>query len=124
MNTCFTSVNSKTLSESQRDILDMIATDRHLDEILCAICQMLDAQSPEIFSSILLADAEGKRLLSAAAPGLPIEYSQAIHGMAIGPQEGTCGTAAFRRELVVTEDIALDPSWERFRSLALGHNLH
>ncbi len=59
MNTCSTSFNSKTLSESQRDILDMIATDRHLDEILCAICQMLDAQSPEIFSSILLADAEG-----------------------------------------------------------------
>lgn len=124
MNTCFTSFNSKALSESQRDILDMIATDRHLDEILCAICQILDAQSPEIFSSILLADAEGKRLLNGAAPGLPIEYSQAIHGMAIGPQEGTCGTAAFRRELVVTEDIALDPSWERFRSLALGHNLH
>lgn len=47
MNTCSTSFNSKTLSESQRDILDMIATDRHLDEILCAICQMLDAQSPK-----------------------------------------------------------------------------
>lgn len=102
----------------------MIATDHHLDEILCAICQMLDAQSPEFFSSILLADAEGKRLLSGAAPGLPVEYSKAIHGMAIGPQEGTCGTAAFRRELVVTEDIAHDPSWERFRSLALGYNLH
>lgn len=43
--------------------------------------------------------------------------------MAIGPQEGTCGTAAFRRELVVTEDIPRDPSWERFRGLALGHNL-
>ncbi|AQZ95861.1 putative bifunctional diguanylate cyclase/phosphodiesterase [Halopseudomonas phragmitis] len=124
MNTCSTSFNSKALSESQNSILDMIATDRHLDEILCAICQMLDAQFPEVFSSILLADAEGKRLLSGAAPGLPVEYSQAIHGMAIGPQEGTCGTAAFRRELVVTEDIARDPSWERFRSLALRHNLH
>jgi len=62
-------------------------------------------------------------LLSGAAPGLPVEYSEAIHGMAIGPREGTCGTAAFRRELVVTEDIARDPIWERFRGLALGHNL-
>lgn len=26
-------------------------------------------------------------------------------------------------ELVVTEDIARDPNWERFRDLALGHNL-
>ncbi len=101
----------------------MIATDHHLGDILIAICQMLDAEAPETFCSILLTDAEGRHLLSGAAPSLPAEYSEAIHGMAIGPQEGTCGTAAFRRELVVTEDIARDPSWERFRSLALGHNL-
>jgi len=115
--------HSKTFPESPTDILGMIATDHHLGEILSAICQMQDAQSPETFCSILLTDAEGKRLLSGAAPGLPVEYSEAIHGMAIGPQEGTCGTAAFRRELVITEDIARDPKWERFRGLALGHNL-
>lgn len=117
------SFQSKTFPQSQRDILGMIATDQHLGDVLCAICQMLDTQTPETYCSILLADAEGKHLLNGAAPGLPIEYSEAIDGMAIGPQEGTCGTAAFRRELVVTEDIALDPNWERFRSLALGHNL-
>lgn len=117
------SFHSKTFPESQRDILGMIATDHHLGDILCAICQMLDAQAPETVCSILLTDADGRHLLSGAAPGLPAEYNEAIHGMAIGPQEGTCGAAAFRRELVVTEDIARDPNWERFRSLALGHNL-
>jgi len=116
--------HSNTFPESQRDILGMIASDQHLDEILTAICQMQNAQSPDTFCSILLTDAEGKHLLSGAAPGLPAKYSEAIHGMAIGPREGTCGTAAFRREMVVTEDIAQDPNWERFRSLALGHNLH
>mgnify|MGYP006196498159 FL=1 len=123
MNTCRTRMHSKTLADSQRDILGMIATDHHLGEVLCAICQMIDTQAPKTFSSILLTDAEGKHLLNGAAPGLPAAYSEAVHGMAIGPQEGTCGTAAFRRELVVTEDIARDPNWERFRSLALGHNL-
>lgn len=116
--------HSNTFPESQRDILGMIASDQHLDEILTAICEMQNAQSPDTFCSILLTDAEGKHLLSGAAPGLPAKYSEAIHGMAIGPREGTCGTAAFRREMVVTEDIAQDPKWERFRSLALGHNLH
>lgn len=116
--------HSNTFPESQRDILGMIASDQHLDEILNAICQMQNAQSPDTFCSILLTDAEGKHLLSGAAPGLPAKYSEAIHGMAIGPREGTCGTAAFRREMVVTEDIAQDPNWERFRSLALEHNLH
>jgi diguanylate cyclase (GGDEF)-like protein/PAS domain S-box-containing protein len=116
--------HSNTFPESQRNILGMIASDQHLDEILTAICEMQNAQSPDTFCSILLTDAEGKHLLSGAAPGLPAKYSEAIHGMAIGPREGTCGTAAFRREMVVTEDIAQDPNWERFRSLALGHNLH
>ncbi|MBD8755387.1 putative bifunctional diguanylate cyclase/phosphodiesterase [Pseudomonas coleopterorum] len=116
--------HSNTFPESQRDILGMIASDQHLDEILTAICEMQNAQSPDRFCSILLTDAEGKHLLSGAAPGLPAKYSEAIHGMAIGPREGTRGTAAFRREMVVTEDIAQDPNWERFRSLALGHNLH
>lgn len=123
MNTRCTSFHSVALPESQRDILGMIATNHQLDDILAAICLMLDAQDPDTFCSILLTDAEDKHLLNGAAPGLPPEYSQAIHGMPIGPQEGTCGTAAFRRELVVTVDITLDPSWERFRSLALGHNL-
>lgn len=113
----------KTFPESLSEILGMIATDHHLGDILFAICQMLDAEARDTFCSILLTDPEGRHLLSGAAPSLPAEYSEAIHGMAIGPQEGTCGIAAFRRELVVTEDIARDPNWGRFRSLALGHNL-
>lgn len=113
----------KTFPESLSEILGMIATDHHLGDILFAICQMLDAEARDTFCSILLTDPEGRHLLSGAAPSLPAEYSEAIHGMAIGPQEGTCGTAAFRRELVVTEDIARDPNWGRFRSLALGHIL-
>ncbi|MDR0188930.1 EAL domain-containing protein [Pseudomonas yamanorum] len=117
------SLQNQTPPKSERDLLGMIANDRNLDEILSVICHMLDAQSVDAFCSILLVDAEGKRLLSTAAPGLPVEYSRAINGMVIGPQEGTCGTAAFRRELVITEDIADDPSWGRFRDLALGYNL-
>lgn len=41
------SFHSKTFPESQRDILGMIATDHHLGDILCAICQMHDAQTPK-----------------------------------------------------------------------------
>ncbi|MEN5302575.1 GGDEF domain-containing protein [Pseudomonas sp. TWI628] len=123
MNTSCTSSHSMALPESQRDILGMIATNHQLHDILTAICLMIDAQDPGTLCSVLLTDAQGKHLLKGAAPGLPPAYSEAIHGMPIGPREGTCGTAAFRRELVVTADIARDPSWERFRSLALGYNL-
>lgn len=123
MNIHCTSYHSTALADSRHDILGMIAADHQLEDILTAICLMIDAQDPGTLCSILLTDAQGKHLLTGAAPSLPPAYTEAIHGIPIGPQEGTCGTAAFRRELVVTADIALDPNWERFRSLALGHNL-
>ena len=37
---------------------------------------------------------------------------EAVDGQPIGRKAGSCGTAAFRREPVVVEDIATDPLWE------------
>lgn len=48
---------------------------------------------------------------------------RAIDGQAIGPQAGSCGTAAYRREPVIVEDIATDPLWEPYRETALAHGL-
>ncbi|NOM41669.1 hypothetical protein G9P95_30135, partial [Klebsiella pneumoniae] len=57
MNTSCTSYHSMALSESQRDILGMIATNHQLHDILTAICLMIDAQDPGTLCSILLTDA-------------------------------------------------------------------
>ncbi len=74
-----------------------------------------------ILTSILLVD--GKQLRHGAAPSLPEAYCQAIDGLAYGPAEGSCGTAAhFGRPVYVT-DIATDPFWEKYRDLALEHGL-
>jgi GAF domain-containing protein len=58
-----------------------------------------------------------------AAPSLPEEYSNAIHGVTIGPMVGSCGTAAFTARTVVVTDIAVDPRWASFRELPLKHSL-
>src|ERR1700761_4805029 len=47
----------------------------------------------------------------------------AIDGLTIGPDAGSCGTAAYLGSPVVAEDIALDPRWADFRGLALRHGL-
>jgi diguanylate cyclase (GGDEF)-like protein len=56
--------------------------------------------------------------LLAAAPSLPDSYNNAIHGLAIGPDVGACGTAAFLRERVICADIANDPRWKLFAEVA------
>ncbi len=74
-------------------------------------------------ASLLLLDEEGQRLLHGAAPSLPEAYNAAIHGISIGEQVGSCGTAAFLQKEVVVADIANDPRWHNFKDLALTHGL-
>lgn len=116
-------VQNQAFTESQRDILGMISMDRPQSETLEAVCHMIEAQEPESFCSVLLLDAEGKQLYTGAAPSLPEAYNLAIDGAAIGPNAGSCGTAAYRRQLVVVEDIETDPLWADYRDLARLHGL-
>ena len=44
-------------------------------------------------------------------------------GFEIGPMVGACGTAAFKNETVIVENIAKDPLWKNFKGLALTYNL-
>jgi signal transduction histidine kinase len=67
--------------------------------------------------------SEGNRLQHGAAPSLPQGYIAAIDGESIGPDAGSCGTAAYRGEPVIVSDIGTDPLWERYRDFALSHGL-
>jgi hypothetical protein len=77
----------------------------------------------DLITSILLLGADGKQLFHAAAPRLPQAYRDAIDGSQIGPCAGSCGTAAYERRPVYVSDIATDPLWENYRSIALPHGL-
>ena len=48
---------------------------------------------------------------------------RAIDGEPIGPRAGSCGTAIYRREAVVVEDIETDPLWTDYRPIARVHGL-
>ena len=94
--------------EGQKKILELIAQGAALPDVLASLCRLVEEQSgEEVLASILLAD--GGRLRHGAAPSLPDAYNRAIDGVPIGPAEGSCGTAAFRREPVYVTDIATDP---------------
>ncbi|MDP2326312.1 MAG: GAF domain-containing protein, partial [Gammaproteobacteria bacterium] len=107
----------------QRSMLDLIASGASLAESLDAIARLVESQAPEMHCSILVTDEAETHLRHGAAPSLPAEYNAAVDGEPIGPVAGSCGTAAFRRELVVVADIASDPLWENYRDTALRHGL-
>jgi diguanylate cyclase (GGDEF)-like protein/PAS domain S-box-containing protein len=102
----------------QHKVLNALARELPLLEVMELICREIEHVAPDVVVSILRVDAED-RLEPLAAPSLPDSVSQALRGVKIGPDVGTCGTAAYWGEQVVTTDIANDPHWNAFSQLVL-----
>jgi GAF domain-containing protein len=102
----------------QSQILEMVAANAPLSDILNRLVLLIEAQSPEMLCSVLLLSDDGEHVRHGAAPNLPEEYVKAIDGAPIGPKKGSCGTAMFRGEPVIVRDVWVDPLWEEYRGLA------
>lgn len=113
---------SRHIQRLQRDVLEAVAQDRPLAEVMDLICRRVELIAPDIVCSILAVDEEA-RLHPLAAPSLPPHFATSVEGMPIGPQHGSCGTAAWRKAPVVVEDIETDPLWAPFRHLPLALGL-
>jgi diguanylate cyclase (GGDEF)-like protein/PAS domain S-box-containing protein len=105
----------------QARLLELIATSTPLSDFFNELILMIEAHLPGIIGSILLLSPDRRHLLTGAAPGLDNAYCAAIHGVAIGPKVGSCGTAAFRGEPVFVSDIQSDPLWEDYADLVRPH---
>lgn len=109
---------SRQIQTLQRDVLEAVAQDMPLRQVMNLICKRVETIFPEVISTIVAIDPD-KRLRPLAAPSLPQYYTQAIDGLPIGPVTGSCGTSAYRGEPVVTEDIETDALWADYSGLVL-----
>jgi len=111
------------LLAGQKRVLETIAGGAPLGEALAAVTRLFEDEFPGTLCTVVLLDAAGRRIARCIGPSLPPAYNAALAGLEIGPEAGSCGTAAWRRELVVSADIATDPRWEPYRALAREHGL-
>lgn len=58
-----------------------------------------------------------------ASPSLPAAYVTSISGLTIGPDQGSCGTAAYTCETVIVPDIEHDSKWTNFKNAAIPYGL-
>jgi PAS domain S-box-containing protein len=112
---------AEALLTGEKRILEMVAKGDPLPQILDSVCRFVEEDATGFLASILL--LHGNRLRHGGAPSLPKIYTDAIDGALIGPSAGSCGTAAYRGEQVIVEDIATDPLWTDYRGIALPHSL-
>jgi GAF domain-containing protein len=106
------------LQAGQKHVLELVAKDAPLVEVLDDILRVVEQQSPGMICSILLVDESGTALRHVVSRRLPEECRTAMEQVAIGPNVGSCGTAAYLRERVIVEDVTVDPRWLDFRDLA------
>src|SRR6266705_1808897 len=123
-------VNVKTPSQAEsllaaeKRTLEMMANGASLSKVLNDLCASIDAHAPPVASMVCLMDPDGKELFPGAGPHIPAALTAAITPWPIGPNRGSCGTAAFTKQRVIIPDISNDPRWpDKARDLALNHGV-
>jgi diguanylate cyclase (GGDEF)-like protein len=111
------------LVASHNRVHDLIAGAAPLRDVLTEVLESIERHDPSIKASVLMLDPASSALHSGVGPSLPPDYLAAIDGVVIGPNVGTCGSAAWSGRLTVTENIAGDPKWAPIRHLARGAGL-
>lgn len=115
--------NVTELLDAQEDVFRLIATDSPLVDTLRKICELIELvlnDKNALTSIVLIDELKISKVISAQ---LPKAYSDALIGIEIGPSVGSCGTAMYKKESVIVEDIASNPLWADYKQLALEHNL-
>lgn len=113
---------SKQLRSLQQLIMAALADELPITEIADRLCRRVEVLAPDVVSSVLHIDSDGL-IHPLGSPSLPEEYSAALDGVAIGPDVGSCGTAAYLGEPVLAMDLETDPRWQPFKAMPLALGL-
>jgi PAS domain S-box-containing protein len=107
---------AEALLAGQNDLLHGIVAGVSLSDTMDGLVRLIEAQLPGALGSVMVADVSSAptgtpaRLRLGAAPGLPMEYRKDLlrDGVAIAPDAGPCGIAAYLGEPVLSVDLAAD----------------
>jgi diguanylate cyclase (GGDEF)-like protein len=116
--------NSSLVIEEERRMLDLMARGASLGDVLDTLTRAIERISAGALCTVLLLDEVHRRnLLKCSGPSMPEEYLAAVNGLEIGPNVGACGSAAYRNQTVIVEDIATDVLFEQGREFILSYGL-
>ncbi|MEM9005255.1 MAG: PAS domain S-box protein [Cyanobacteria bacterium P01_F01_bin.86] len=114
---------AESLLEDQYQILEKIAKAEPLQDIFQSFLTAMEKYLPETACSIIL--CQDGHLCHPFAPSLPKAYTEAVSASVVPIEEGigSCGTAAYRRAMVISEDIDTDPLWPNFKHLVVPYGI-
>lgn len=116
---------TKRLREMERLEGDILRLNSDLNiplrEVLNTYLMGLEGFFPQMLSCIHR--VKNGRLTNGVSPSLPPAYVELIEGVAVGEDQGSCGSAAAIGQQVIVGDIANDPKWDTRKAKALEYQL-
>jgi diguanylate cyclase (GGDEF)-like protein/PAS domain S-box-containing protein len=109
---------TRQLRSLQQLILSALADEIPITEIADQLCRRVEELAPDVVASVLHIDAIG-HIHPLGGPSLPEDYSGALDGVAIGPNVGSCGSAAWFGKAALATDIDTDPRWQPYKARPL-----
>ena len=108
----------------REDLLDRASNGESTHEVLNVLVREAQkASGGDARIAIFIADPESACLNFAAAAGLAESYTKAVDGFQIGPNQPSCGKAAYIGETVIVGDVANDTNWSPYLQLAQEHGI-
>jgi diguanylate cyclase (GGDEF)-like protein len=117
------SLSPEQLLAAQGEVLELVARGAPVSETLNAISRFSESALPAMKASVLVYEPSSQTLRKGGYGSLPDTFANAVDGLVPGPCSGSCGTAAFRKERVISEDVQVDPLWGAFRDFAAGFGI-
>lgn len=111
------------LVQDQYSAIEAITRQATLEAKLNEICYLIEHQVPGAMCTVMLADKQRTTLSLQAAPSFPAEFRAALKALPIQDNAGACGTAAFRRQPVIVEDMRKDERFAPYTVLLDQYNL-
>lgn len=104
--------------EAQQNIHELIAQQHPLEQTLDAIADWVGSMMPGALVSIMQFHPASNSLSLIPSDRFSDRFSQAMQGIQVAENMGTCGTAAFSHQLTITNNIQQDRRWTGFHEIA------
>ncbi|MFZ6721484.1 EAL domain-containing protein [Undibacterium sp. Ji49W] len=108
----------------EKEILEMIALDKPLADILEDVCDRMERLLDNgALCAITLYDSSSQQLSLGAGPSLPDGFTALLSNLPVNTSSGSASAAIFYERTTIVQDIAVSPLWKNLREPALRYGL-
>lgn len=110
------------LQQLEQQVLELnIQKDSKIEETIHFYLNAIEQLHPGMLCSIQ--KVRNNQLLNWVSISLPKLYTDQIEGIYVGPEVGSCGTAAYSKQTVIVSDISTDHRWKDYKDIAQVYHL-